>query len=208
MAVTDRRAARADLVETVERALAGGVTAVQLREKDLSARDLVALATALRERTTAHGALLLVNDRLDVALAAGADGVHLAGASLPPDAARRVVGDRLLLGVSTHTPDEARAAAAAGADYVVFGPVHRTPSKEGIFEPHGTDGLRRATEACPVPVVAIGGLDATTAAAAVGAGAVGVAVIRAILAAENPEAAAGAIRRALEARPARTGETR
>src|SRR5881296_1882515 len=104
--VTDRRATDRDLVAVVEAALDAGLPAVQLREKDLPARPLLALAERLRAATARTGALLLVNDRLDVAIAAGADGVHLGGASVPADAARRLLGSNALIGVSTHTPGE------------------------------------------------------------------------------------------------------
>lgn len=177
----------------VAAALRGGVTAVALREKDLDARSLLQLARALRPLTRRHGALLIVNDRADVARAAGADGVHLGQRSLPVDAARRALG-RGLVGVSTHTLAEARAAERAGADYVFYGPIHDTPSKRGRLAPRGPRGLRRVAAALGIPVVAIGGIDPDRAAALGRAGAAGVAAIRGLVAARRPATAARAYR--------------
>ena len=165
---------------------------MQLRERDLSTRDLLALATRLRALTSRHGALLLVNDRIDVALACGADGVHLPAGSFAARDARALLGPRRLIGVSTHHPDEVAAAAESGADFVVFGPVHDTPSKRPYGPPLGLAALRRAA-AASIPVYAIGGIDAARAAEARRSGAAGVAVVRAILAAADPAAAAAAV---------------
>jgi len=185
--VTDRTATGVrDLVAVVERALAAGLPAVQLREKDLPGRPLLALAERLRAATARAGALLFVNDRVDVAIACGADGVHLGGASMPVDVARRLLGDRALLGVSTHAPGEA----PAGADFAFFGPVWATPSKSGT---QGAARLAAAVRAAPIPVLAIGGVTPARVADVRAAGAAGVAVIRAILAAEDPGAATRAL---------------
>jgi thiamine-phosphate pyrophosphorylase len=186
--VTDRQAtAGRDLVATVEAALAAGLPAVQLREKDLPGRPLLALAERLRAATARTGALLFVNDRVDVAVAAGADGVHLGAGALPVATARRLLPAGRLIGVSTHTPAEITAAAAAGADFVFFGPIYQTPSKTGA--PQGEAALRAATAAAPIPVLAIGGITAPHIPALRTTGAAGVAVIRAILAASDPAAA-------------------
>jgi thiamine-phosphate pyrophosphorylase len=126
----------------VEAALRGGARAFQLREKDLSPRELYPLALEMRQLTRAYGARLLINDRVDVALAVDADGVHLTTTSLPASIARRVLGPGRLLGVSTHTLAEAQAAAEEGADFLVFGPVFFTPSKAPYGEPVGLDALR------------------------------------------------------------------
>src|SRR5438093_12719002 len=125
--VTDRRATDRDLLEVVQAALGAGLPAVQLREKDLPGRPLLALAERLRAATARTGALFLVNDRIDVALAAGADGVHLGGGSVPAGVARRLLGDGATIGVSTHAPGEA----PSDADFAFFGPVWETPSKSG-----------------------------------------------------------------------------
>ncbi len=177
----------------------GAIDAVQLRDKASTARALLAAAGALRTATRAAGARLLINDRIDVALACEADGVHLPGRSCAVGEARALLGPGRLIGVSTHAPDEVAAAAAAGADFAVFGPVFDTPSKRAFGAPQGVDALRRARDAAgALPLLAIGGIDATTAAAVRAAGADGIAVIRAILAAADPAAAATALRRQLE----------
>lgn len=193
--VTDRRAtAGRDLVTVVTAALDAGLPAVQLRDKDLPGRPLLALAEALRVATARTGALLFVNDRIDVALAAGADGVHLGTGSVPVAVARRLLPTDALVGVSTHAPEEA---AAVDGDFAFFGPVFATPSKERFGAPQGTARLAEAVAAARVPVVGIGGIDVEQVAAVRGTGAVGVAVIRAILAAADPGAATRALLGAL-----------
>jgi thiamine-phosphate pyrophosphorylase len=178
--VTDRTSTRdRDLVAVVETSLAAGLPAVQLREKDLPGRPLLALAERLRAATARTGALLFINDRVDVAIACGADGVHLGGASMPVDAARRLLGDNALIGVSTHAPGEA----PVGADFAFFGPVWETPSKSGA---QGAARLADAVRAARISVLAIGGVTPARVTDARVAGAAGVAVIRAILAAEDP----------------------
>lgn len=187
--ITDRRQAPGgDIVSAVERALAGGVRAVQLREKDLGGRELHGLARAMRDRTARYGAKLLVNDRVDVALAVGADGVHLGVASMPPRDARALLGAAALIGCSAHSAGEV--AEADGADFVTFGPVYATPSKARYGPPVGVDALREACAAARVPVFALGGVGARNAGEAVAAGAAGVAAISAIVAAADPAAAA------------------
>ncbi len=190
--ITDRHQLPAGrtLFETVEQALKGGVRAVQLREKDLSARELLELALPLRELTRRYQARLLVNDRIDVALAAEADGVHLGRQSLPVAAARRLLGAGRLLGVSTHAPEEIAAAREAGADFVTFGPVYFTPSKAGFGPPQGLERLREACRQASLPVFALGGIGADQAAEVLAEGAAGIAVISAILTAPSPAEAA------------------
>lgn len=193
--VTDRDAtAGRDLVRVVVAALDAGLPAVQLRDKALAGRPLLALAEQLRLATTRTGALLFVNDRIDVAIAAGADGVHLGTGALPLDVARRLLPGGLI-GVSTHSAAET--ADAAGADFVFFGPVYATPSKTG--PPQGEARLAEAVSAAALPVLAIGGITAREVAAVRRAGAAGVAVIRAILAAPDPAAATRALLAALAA---------
>lgn len=175
----------------IQAALAEGFDAVQLRDRRAPGGALFAAATELREITRVAGALLLVNDRIDVALAANADGAHLPGASFPIPAARRLLGPERLIGRSTHSPEEAAAAADAGADYVVLGPVFPTPSKAGLGTPLGVATIGAATLA--VPLIAIGGITAETVPALRRAGANGIAVIRAVLDAPDPRAAARAL---------------
>jgi thiamine-phosphate pyrophosphorylase len=189
--VTDRHAAGGrDLVTVVQAALGAGLPAVQLREKDLAGGPLLALAERLRAATARTGALFLVNDRIDVALAAGADGVQLGGGSVPVAVARRLLGDGALIGVSTHAPGEA----PPDADFALFGPVWETPSKAGT---QGEARLAEAVRAAAIPMLAIGGVTAPRVPAVLAAQAHGVAVIRAILAAPDPAAATRALVAAL-----------
>jgi thiamine-phosphate pyrophosphorylase len=196
--VTDRHAtAGRDLVAVVTRALDAGLPAVQLRDKDLPGRLLLALAEALRAATTHAGALLLVNDRIDVAIAVGADGVHLGGESMPVDVARRLLPASALVGVSAHAASQVAAAAAAGADFAFFGPVYATPSKAAYGPPQGLARLAEAARAAAIPVLAIGGVGAEEVRAVRAAGAAGAAVVRAILGADDPAAATRALLAAL-----------
>lgn len=189
--VTDRRETRGrSLPAVVEAALRGGVGMVQLREKDLTTRELLALANALRTLTRRYGARLLVNDRIDVALACAADGVHLPADSFRIEDARALLGPDRLIGVSTHSAAEVRAAAAAGADFAVCGPVYETPSKLAYGPPLGLDEFTAATKSVNIPVLAIGGVTVGRAFELRRAGAAGVAVIRALLAADDLEQAA------------------
>jgi len=185
--VTDRRLVP-DLAAAVAAALRGnraGAVAIHLREKDLGGRDLLALARALGEACRAAGQLLLVNDRIDVAVAAGADGVHLPSAGVPPAEARRLLGPARLVGVSCHDRDDVRRALAGGADYATFGPIFDTPSKRAYGSPVGLAALGEAAR-LGLPLVALGGIDAASAGATVAAGARGIAAIRAWLAAPDP----------------------
>src|SRR5262249_4924491 len=157
--VTDRGQTRdRDLIIVVGQCLAAGLPAVQVREKDLPSADLARLCRALRSLTAAHGARLIVNDRLDVALAVGADGVQRTSTSLSVQDMRSVADKRVKIGASVHSLDEALAAEAAGADWLVFGPVYDTPSKRRYGPPQGLGTLERVAAAAGVPVVAIGGI--------------------------------------------------
>ena len=205
--VTDRRQAPRDLIDVVDAALGALPPAsalVQLREKDLAPRDLYALARRVLEVTHRHRCQLLVNDRIDVALAAGADGVHLPEKGLPIAAARRLGRPgSFVIGVSVHGADAAGAAARDGADLVVCGPIWETPSKRDLGEPLGEAALAQARKAIAgagsaARLYAIGGVtDPERAQAAVRAGAHGVAVVRAIVAAADPAAAARALHEAI-----------
>ena len=164
--------------------------AVQLREKDLSARELYDLGARLQAVLNPFQVPLLINDRIDVALALNAAGVHLAGHSLPTRTARRVLGPDKLLGVSTHSLDAARQAAEEGADFVVFGPVFATPSKLAYGPPQGLAQLAEVVRGVPIPVLGIGGITPANLPQVQQTGAHGVAMIRAVLAAPDPRAAA------------------
>lgn len=173
---------------------------MQLREKDLSGGALLDLATRLRGLTRRYGARLLINDRIDVALAVGADGVHLPVDSFAPVDARRLLGPTALIGASTHSIEQARAAAAGGVDFIVFGPIFETPSKRAFGAPLGLDALAEVTHAVTPPVLAIGGLTTARVASVVQRGAHGVAVVAAILEADDPRVAAAALRAELPSR--------
>jgi thiamine-phosphate pyrophosphorylase len=184
--ITDRAAASRPPADVVEECLAAGLRAVQLREKDLEARALLALADALREATQRHGARLIVNDRADVALAASADGVQRTHSSLPVSALRGFTPPGFLVGASVHSEAEARDAAAQGADFIVFGPVYDTASKRRYGPPQGLAALEAVTHAVDRPVLAVGGLTPERVPEVLAAGAAGVAVIGAINAAARP----------------------
>jgi thiamine-phosphate pyrophosphorylase len=167
------------LLALVRSAVEARVTLVQLREKDLSGRALYELATAAAAAARGSATRVLVNDRADVARAAGCDGVHLTTRSLESSVVRRAFGDDFLIGVSAHTPAEARAARDGGADFAVYGPVFDTPSKRAYGAPLGPEALRDvARELSPFPLVALGGVDERNAADVLRAGAAGVAGIR------------------------------
>jgi len=184
--ITDRTTASRAPADIVEECLGAGLRAVQLREKDVAVRDLLALAKELRESTRRHAARLVINDRADVALAAGADGVQRTHTSLPVSALRAISPPGFLIGASTHSLAEARQAEAAGADFVVFGPVYDTPSKRAFGAPQGLGALEAVAGAVSRPVIAVGGITPDRVREVVAAGAAGVAVIRAIYGAARP----------------------
>jgi len=176
------------LLDVVAECVAAGATALQLRDKRASARSLVELARATRHLLGDASILLTVNDRLDVALAAGADGVHLGPDDLPLDAARRLAPRPFIIGYSTDDPDEARAAARAGADYLGIGAVYGTTSKPGLAEEAtGPDRVREVRLASGLPCVGVGGITPANAAAVFETGA-GVAVLSAVMDAPDPGA--------------------
>ena len=185
--------------EVVEGALEAGVGIVQYRAKaadPLDDRQRLQEAQQLRRLCHSHGALFLVNDRVDLALAAEADGVHLGQEDLPLPVARRLLGPDRLIGCSTHAPDQLHRAVAEGCDYVGVGPVNATPTKPGR-EPVGLAYVAVAAAQCPVPFFAIGGIDQGNLGAVVAAGARRVAVVRAITAAPDPRLASAALLEAL-----------
>jgi len=188
--VSDRKQTRGrSLLWVLEEALAGGVRAVQLREKDLGGKELFRLAEQTRELCERYHAALLINDRVDVALAVDAAGVQLGKASLPLEAARTLLGPHKLIGASIHSLDEARAIERRGADFVLFGPVYFTPSKASFGAPQGLGALAEIVEAVSLPVYAIGGIAADNVAAVRRLGVSGVALISAIIGAADPKAA-------------------
>ncbi len=186
--ITDRGLAHPrDILDVVAAALAAGAPAIQLRDKAAGARELAEQARALLDLTRAHEALLFVNDRLDVALAVGADGAHLGPDDLPVAAARAVAPPPFLLGFSTDTEREARRAERAGADYIGCGAVFGTTTKaEAASERIGVERLDEVARAVSIPVVAIGGITPRNAALVAATAAAGIAVVGAVMAASDP----------------------
>lgn len=192
--ITDRRlASPRSILETVEAALQAGAPAIQLRDKTATARELYEQARVLREVTARHDALLFVNDRLDVALAADADGVHLGPGDLPIDVARRAAPRPFLIGASTDDPATAQRLQAEGADYIGCGAVFGSTTKDVGEERIGPEGVAAVAAAVDIPVVAIGGIGPENAQRLRTTGAAGVAVVGAIMAASDP----GAVTRAI-----------
>lgn len=189
--VTDRNQTRGrDLPTVLEAALKGGVKAIQLREKDLDGREFLLLAEKARALCHDFHATLLINDRIDIALAVDADGVHLGQASVPIPTARELLGPQKIIGASTHSVAEAREAERSGADFILFGPVYFTPSKAGYGTPQGLAALDEVVEKISLPVYAIGGIRAENIPEAKRTGIRGVALISAVMGADDPAAAA------------------
>jgi len=188
--VTDRRQTNGrPLVPLLQRVLTAGISAVQLRERDLSARELVTLAREVQAVTASRRAQLLINDRIDVALALEGAGVHLRSNSLPVSVARQLLGAQRLLGISVHAVEEAVSAQSQGADYIVLGPIYETPSKQMFGPPLGIHTLEKACRLVRIPIIGIGGVTAARAREMRRAGAFGVAVITAVLGTADVESA-------------------
>lgn len=197
--VTDRSLSRGrPTAEIVRQAVQGGVTCVQLREKSCGTREFLEEARAVKAVLAGTGVPLIINDRLDVALAAGADGVHLGQRDMPLAEARRLAPSGWIIGVSAESVADAVQAEREGADYVGASPVFATPTKTDTAPPLGLDGLRAVCAAVKIPVVAIGGIHAGNAHAVRAAGAAGLAVVSAIVAAESPRAAAAELWRCIQ----------
>ena len=196
--ITDRaKTAGRPLVAALQAAAHAGVRAVQLREKDLAPRALYALAEEIQQALAPLGTRVLINDRADIACAAGLAGAHLTAISLSPAAARRCLPAGALIGVSTHTLVEARFAEESGADFLTFGPVFSTPSKAAYGEPRGVEELRQVCAAVRLPVFALGGVTPERVSACLDAGARGVAAISALLDVPDIPAAVDAFAQAL-----------
>lgn len=171
----------------VSAALCGGMTAVQLRARGWSDRALFDAAQRLRRLTRQHGALFLVNDRVDVALACGADGVHLGVEDLPVETARRLLGPSATIGYSPDSLEDAVLGVASGVSYLGVGPVFPTSSKGDAGTPIGMEGISFMVRSVSVPVIGVGGIEPDNAGAVVAAGACGVAIVSAIFLADDPE---------------------
>jgi thiamine-phosphate pyrophosphorylase len=198
-------AAGRDLAGIVEAAVRGGVTLVQLRAKSLSGREFVELGRRIAGRLATMGIPLIVNDRLDIALACGASGAHVGQEDMPVAMARRILGPGRTIGLSVNTPEEAVRAERDGADYVGAGPTYATSTKETALDVLGPEGVGRIKRAVRIPVVAIGGIAAENASAVAASGADGIAVISAILGAPDARRAAEELKRAFK-RPSAKGE--
>jgi thiamine-phosphate pyrophosphorylase len=199
--LTDARVGR-DALAPTRAALAAGAPVVQVRAKGLRDAELLDFATRVVEMCRDYGATCLVNDRVDVALAAGAHGTHLGADDLPVDAARRIAGPHHIIGGTARDPRRAASLVAAGADYIGVGPAYRTTTKDGLPDPLGPARIGAVARAIAVPVIAIGGIDVSRVGELVAAGAYGVAVVAAISDAEDPAAATRALLRACEPEPA------
>jgi thiamine-phosphate pyrophosphorylase len=188
--VTDRHQTKGrPLVPLLQRVLTAAAPAIQLRERDLSARELVTLTLEVQAVTASRRSQLLINDRIDVALALEGVGVHLRSNSLPVSVARQVLGTQRLLGISVHAVEEAVQVESQGADYIVLGPIYETPSKQMFGPPLGIHTLERACRLVRLPIIGIGGVTAARAREMRRAGAFGVAVITAVLGAADVESA-------------------
>ncbi len=190
LVVTDRHQTNGrPLVPLLQRVFTAGAPAIQLRERDLSARELVTLAREVQAVPASCRSQLLINDRIDVALALEGVGVHLRSNSLPVSVARQLLGAQRLLGISVHAVEEAVLGESQGADYIVLGPIYETPSKQMFGPPLGIHTLEKACRLVRIPIVGIGGVTAVRAREMRCAGAFGVAVITAILGADDVESA-------------------
>ena len=207
--ITDPKLASGrDHVAIAAAALAGGADMIQLRDKAGDLRELLPQARAIQALCRSHGAIFIVNDRLDLALAAGADGVHVGQEDLPAEAARRLLPPGRILGVSTHTLEQAEAARLTGADYIGFGPMFPTGTKDTGYTPRGLEGLRDVRAAISLPILAIGGITLETVEGVISAGATVPAVISAIVAVPDIAGAAAAFRERVAAAKARGGASR
>jgi thiamine-phosphate pyrophosphorylase len=202
LVVTDRHQTKGrPLVPLLQRVLAAGTPAIQLRERDLSVRELLTLAREVQAVTALHRSQLLINDRIDVALTMEGAGVHLRSNSLPVPVARQLLGPQRLLGISVHSIEGAVQAESQGADYIVLGPIYETPSKQTFGPPLGIHVLEKACGMVRIPIIGIGGVTAVRAREMRRVGAFGVAVIAAILGATDVEYAARELLDAVTAVP-------
>lgn len=199
--ITDRGiAGDRPIIDVVRAAIRGGATVIQMREKHASTREMVEMGRALRQITRDAGAPLIINDRIDVALALDADGVHLGQDDMRATDARRLLGPKQIIGVSADTIEDARAAEAVGATYLGVGDVYGTPAKADAGEVIGVERVREVAHAVSIPIIGIGGITAENAGPVIDAGAVGVAVISAVVGAADPEQAARALHNIVMAR--------
>jgi len=189
--VTDQALALGrDIVSVVERAVRGGVTVVQVREKNRETRDFLNISIRIKKTLENHNIPLIINDRIDIALAVGADGVHLGQNDMPIDIARRILGPDRIIGISVSTVDEAIEAENGGADYLAISPVWSTKTKINTPEEVGLEGIDRIRKVTDLPLVGIGNIKVENAKSVISAGCNGIAVVSAIMSAPDPELAA------------------
>jgi thiamine-phosphate diphosphorylase len=186
-------AGKRGVVETCRLALNAGVGAVQLRDKKASTRELITEAVTLRDLCRKHNALFIVNDRVDVAMAVGADGVHLGQDDMSVFQARNILGPDAVIGASVRSVEEAKIAWSEGADYIAANLVFKTATKTGLGEPLGLNMVGKLKNSTPLPLIAIGGINASNAAEVRRAGADGIAVVSAIMAASDVPLAVGTL---------------
>lgn len=197
--VTDRMsAAGRNVKDVVAKALKGGATMIQIREKEASARDIIALAVAVKQMAAPYGVPVIINDRVDIAVAAGADGVHLGRSDVPCGVARSILGRDKIIGLSVENFGQVFIANGLDVDYIGASPVFLTPTKTDTSIPFGLDGLAEVVDISSHPVVAIGGINLVTAPKVIGCGVDGLAVVSAIMGAGDPQAAASALKRLWE----------
>ncbi|MBT8363800.1 MAG: thiamine phosphate synthase [Deltaproteobacteria bacterium] len=197
--VTDRGLARGrSTLEIVKAAVQGGVTCVQLRDKECSTLDFIEQARTVKDFLKARGVPLVINDRVDVALAVEADGVHLGQTDMPLEIAKKILGSSMFIGISAESLEDALEAEKGGADYLGVSPIYATPTKTDTAPALGLEGLRDIRKAVNIPLVGIGGLNPGNAPAVIRNGADGVAVVSAIVAADDPGQAAAELKRIID----------
>lgn len=197
--VTDRGLAGGrSTLEIISAAVNGGVSVVQLREKDCSTRDFIEQVLTIKEFLKTRGVPLIINDRVDVAQAVNADGVHLGQTDMPLEMAKGILGESMIIGISAESLQDAIEAEKGGADYLGVSPIYATPTKTDTAPPLGLEGLREIRKTVKLPLVGIGGLNKDNSADVIRYGADGVAVVSAIVAAEDPEAAARELKHVIE----------
>jgi thiamine-phosphate pyrophosphorylase len=197
--VTDRGLAKGrSTLDIIRSAVQGGVTCVQVREKECSTLDFIEQAQSIKEYLQSRGVPLIINDRVDVALAVEADGVHLGQTDMPLDMAKKIIGDSMIIGISAESLADAIAAEKGGADYLGVSPIYATPTKTDTAPPLGLEGLRAIRQKVNLPLVGIGGLNRDNAAAVIRHGGDGVAVVSAIVAADDPMQAAGDLKQIID----------
>jgi thiamine-phosphate pyrophosphorylase len=197
--VTDRGLSRGrTTIQIVEAALRGGVTCVQLREKACSTREFITQALSIKDHLKGHNVPLIINDRVDIALAVNADGVHLGQSDMPIETAKAILKDSMIIGISAESLKNAVQAEKDGADYIGVGSIYATSTKTDTASPLGLEGLREIRRSVKIPLVGIGGLNRENAGEVINNGADGVAVVSAIVAADDPEKAARELKKIIE----------